>query len=103
MNFNGFKKAYLDRSSKERGSGGVRITMMTMIVMMPGIRSTPSCRLLRLDRHRRTGLSFPLPKPVPVHAKTTRNYITLDNFIIVNSSVKMTIDYNTLQKKIFFS
>ena len=53
----------------------MRISVMVSVVvvamvMVSGVRTTSCSRLFGLDRHRRAGLSFPLPKPVPVHAGT---------------------------------
>ena len=72
---------YPDGSTEEWSSDGVRISVMVSVivvtmVMMPGVRTTSCSRLFGLDRHRRAGLSFPLPKPVPVHAES--NQTSLD-------------------------
>lgn len=66
-------ETYPDRSTEERSGDSVWITMMMSVimvtmVMVSGVRTTSCSRLFGLDRHRRAGLSFPLPKPVPVHA-----------------------------------
>lgn len=68
-------KTYPDRSTEERGGDSVWIRMMVSVVvvamvMVSGVRTTSCSRLFGLDRHRRAGLSFPLPKPVPVHAES---------------------------------
>lgn len=42
--------------------------IMVAMMMVSGVRTTSCSRLFGLDRHRRAGLSFPLPKPVPFHA-----------------------------------
>lgn len=68
-------KTYPDGSTEEWCSDGMRINMMVSVIMVAmmmvsGVRTTSCSRLFGLDRHRRAGLSFPLPKPVPFHAES---------------------------------
>lgn len=64
-----------DGSSEERGRVGIRLNVVMPVIVMVMVavacvgRTSAGC-LLRLDRHSRSGLSFPLAKPVPVHAET---------------------------------
>lgn len=59
------------------------VVMAVMVMAVPGVGGTPGPRLLRLGRHGRPGLSFPLAKPVPVHAEIIReNWEKLDNAYI---------------------
>lgn len=68
-------KTYPDGSTEEWCGDGMRINMMVSVIMVAmmmvsGVRTTSCSRLFGLDRHRRAGLSFPLPKPVPFHAES---------------------------------
>jgi len=64
-----------DWCTEQVGRGNMHVGVMHMVMMMVSrISTAPRSRLLRLDRHRCTGLALSLPKPFPFQAAMRRNY-----------------------------
>lgn len=93
-------KTYPDRSTEERSGDSVWISMMVSVVvvamvMVSGVRTTSCSRLFGLDRHRRAGLSFPLPKPVPVHA-VSQIFLSISSPLTFRDNRRIIVSDSTL-------